>query len=98
MAKVIVHRPRFGSRMHGGHFWGSEYGMPIRPRRFRNQFYVCPHTGTLRHVPQPRREEKESPPPAFPVDGTHVCRVIDGRWCLVTVRPLRPVGVLATSL
>ncbi len=60
-------------------------------------WYVCPRTGLLRRVEsnetnRKRRERRNATVPVVPpvrIDDRHVCRVVDGRWNLVEVRPLK---------
>lgn len=59
-------------------------------RPLRQELYVCPRTGLLKRTPRVSRKPKPSTSHHRPVrlDKTHFCKVIDGEWCLVTVRPI----------
>jgi hypothetical protein len=74
---------------------GREYGQPLRGSRWHNHLYVCPLTGILKRIKlrwtRKRPPEPKLPPPVR-VDDNHVCRLVEGHWCLVTLRrlPLEP--------
>jgi hypothetical protein len=83
------------------HGTGRGYGLPLGAVGDwfirSTPWYVCPKSGVLKRVDgrnstkkarQARRKSASSTPPAVRVDRTHFCKVIDGRWCLVEVRPL----------
>lgn len=78
---------------------GWNYGRPLRTRGAR-RWYVCPRSGLLRRVPRISRRTPQSPretPPRYVVvDGVLQCRIIDGAWHLVTLRPL-PEPLLSRS-
>jgi hypothetical protein len=88
-----------GVPCHGGGDW--HYGKPLDQLAYR-PWYVCPRTGLLRRVKVRSRKRqrpptRESPPKYIPVGDTLQCRVLDGAWHLVTLKPLplvgRPCGV-----
>lgn len=70
---------------------GYLYGCPLSDVRWKS-WYVCPRTGILRRVkarPKPTRPVNGKKYPSFiRVDESHVCRVIDGAWHLLTLKPL----------
>lgn len=70
---------------------GYRHGRPLADFRWK-PWYVCPRTGILRRVKarlKPTRPANTKKYPSFiRVDESHVCRVIDGVWHLVTLKPL----------
>jgi hypothetical protein len=71
---------------------GLSYGQPLHRFRYR-PWYVCPRTGLLRLVKVTGRKRRgrprpEGPPPYVAVTKTLQCRLLDGAWHLVTLRPL----------
>jgi hypothetical protein len=70
---------------------GWHYGEPLHRLRGR-PWYVCPRTGLLRRVKPPKRQPRARPKPKPPryirVSDTLQCRLIDGAWHLVTLKPL----------
>jgi len=69
---------------------GFTYGEPIQPRRGWSVLYVCPKTGLLRRVKEPKRTARQRVPLPGPVkvSATLQCHFLDGAWHLVTVAPL----------
>jgi len=71
---------------------GYAYGRPLAELYWR-QWYVCPRTGLLRRV-KSRRKRKGIPratcaePKFIRVSDELQCRLIDGAWHLVTLKPL----------
>jgi hypothetical protein len=70
----------------------GNYGRPLHQLPWR-RWYVCPRTGLLRRIKRrTRRKGSKSQEPAPPryvrVSDTLQCRLIDGAWHLVTLRPL----------
>src|SRR5947209_9139325 len=76
---------------------GRTYGQPLHQFRYR-PWYVCPRTGLLRRVKptgrKRRRPEPATPPKVVPVGATLQCRLLDGAWHLVTLKPLPPSDAL----
>jgi hypothetical protein len=71
---------------------GPFHGTPLHKLRYR-PWYVCPRTGLLRRVKLQSRKRKhlpkqESLPKFIPVSDTLQCRLLDGDWHLVTLKPL----------
>lgn len=71
---------------------GWHYGQPLHTFRYR-PWYVCPRTGLLRRVKvvsrkRQRRQEEKQLPRYFPVGVGLQCRLLDGAWHLVTLKPL----------
>lgn len=70
---------------------GRFYGRPLSDVPWL-RWYVCPRTGILRRIkarPKAKRTDEKKKYPSFVrVDESHVCRVIDGAWRLVTLRPI----------
>lgn len=71
---------------------GWSYGRPLHDRPWR-PWYVCPRTGLLRRVKFRRRtpsrnSKAESIPPFIPVSDSLQCRLIEGAWHVVSLRPL----------
>lgn len=71
---------------------GRSYGKPLHQMRWR-RWYVCPRTGLLRRIKVsaravPPASAGERPPLFFQVSDALQCRLIDGAWHLVTLKPL----------
>jgi hypothetical protein len=70
------------------------HGRPLHQIPWRRWcWYVCPRTGILRRIKAPVRSRPGSPkrpdPPRFVrVSDSLQCRLIDGAWHVVTLRPL----------
>jgi hypothetical protein len=79
---------------------GRNYGRPLHDSRRWSWWYVCPASGILKRIerrfgrPNRRgnaRRRNELPTPApVRLDESHVCAVVQGRWCLILVRKLMP--------
>ncbi|HEV3258808.1 MAG TPA: hypothetical protein VG013_18195 [Gemmataceae bacterium] len=72
---------------------GFGYGEPLHRWPRWHRWYVCPRTGILRrvHAPPRRRSTRaqpEAPPRYVRLSKTLQCRLIDGAWHLVTLKPL----------
>lgn len=69
---------------------GWRYGEPLHEMRWR-PWYVCPRTGLLRRVKVRARKRQRrtppSPPRYIPVGKSSQCRLMDGAWHLVTLKP-----------
>ena len=84
-----------GRACHGDdrYSWGHQYGRPLEEVHFRQSCYVCPKTGLLKRIPARRRRPIPGPipPPVSVRVGDRLqCRLIEGRWELVTLAPLPP--------
>lgn len=71
---------------------GGCYGEPLS-RLFWKGWYVCPRTGTLNRIKHAARSREGQGPPAgepryVRVGDSLQCRLVDGAWYLVTVKPL----------
>jgi hypothetical protein len=69
------------------------YGRPLHELGYR-PWYVCPRTGLLRRIkPASRKHQLRPKNPDLPkfvrVSETLQCRIINGAWHLVTLKPLR---------
>jgi hypothetical protein len=72
----------------GGPGWG--YGQALS-ERFWIRWYVCPRTGLLKrvqHSPRRRQPIVQEPPVFITLGKKLQCRRIDGKWHLVTLKPL----------
>jgi hypothetical protein len=75
-------------------FGGGAFGLIGRPLREMpwKPWYVCPRTGILKKNKFNKRKKSgdvtENSPRCFRVSRTEQCRLIDGAWHLVIVKPL----------
>jgi hypothetical protein len=71
---------------------GFGYGEPLRSGRGWRPLYVCPKSGLLRRVKEPKQPQRPVETAALPepikVSATQQCHFLDGAWHLVTVAPL----------
>jgi hypothetical protein len=76
---------------------GRCYGQPLHEMSWRRRWYVCPRTGLLRRVKIAARSRRRAGPGApkqkdlprfIPVSEYLQCRLIDGAWHVVSLRPL----------
>ena len=72
---------------------GRNYGEPLQEMRYRRPWYVCPRTGILRRVKATSGKRRpratiSNLPRYIPVSETLQCRIIDGAWHLIILKPL----------